>query len=151
MDKEEKNNISNNRNRLLSAKERNKRIANRLGTEAREYTLDHKCFGLEEVPVNVKKSKQYIKNIINPDILELKPKAWNPMCRVTTEKSDFEDKKDLDKILFEVKNGLADVQVVDLIEPLVYPGTEVRDIYYFLWNNSTKLERKDFNELYNKV
>lgn len=136
----------NNNKRIMSAKERNKLIACRLGNTVKEYSLDHKCFGIEEIPSKVCESKHYVKSLINPDILEMRPKAWNPSCRILSNNTDFENKKDMDKVLFEVKTGLTDVQLIDLKEPLIYPGTEVRDLYYFLWNSSTKLENKDFKK-----
>jgi hypothetical protein len=128
--------------------EKRKKIANRLGNKPDDYDLEHKCYGIEDIPLEALNAKKYVKEIINPDILELKKKPWNGFTKST---NGVETSHDLQKILFEVKNGFSDVKLIKLKEPKQYPGVERRDYTYFDWNNSTKLEQKQFMEMYNKV
>lgn len=119
----------------------------RIDSAITKYPIDYKCYGVDDIPNEVKLKKEYVKEIIDPDILDLRQKRWNN-CTSVNEKEV--ERSNIEKILFEVKHGFSDVKLVKLKDKVVYPGVDTRELSYFLWNNSTKLEEKDKKELYNK-
>ena len=89
-----------------------------------------------------KPAKEYVKNLRDPDILELKQKYWN-ISYNTTEKF----RPELKKILFEVGNGLKDFKIVPIKEKKVEEGVDTRDhieIDGNSWNISNLVNKKQF-------
>lgn len=126
-----------------------RQIANRLKNYPKDYTYEQKCFGSDDIPPEAKKAKDYIKSLVDPDILGNQDyKRWN-VCSKLQEKAT--EKKDLDQILFNVKYGLTDVNTVKLKDQKIYDGVEVKYEHYFNWNVSSKLEPKEKNNIFNNV
>ena len=87
-----------------------------------------------------KPAKEYVKNLRDPDILELKQKYWN-ISNNTKEKYTPE----LKKTLFEVSNGLKDFKIVPLKEKKINVGVDSRDhieIDGNSWNISNLVNKK---------
>jgi hypothetical protein len=99
------------------------------------YARDHKKFNDDDVPQKAKEAKEYIKELRDPDILELRKKNWN----VSTQAQDNQ-RPELKKTLFEVSHGLRDFNVVKLKEKTVELGTDTRNFCYEGWNGSSLLE-----------
>ena len=66
-----------------------------------------------------KPAKEFVKNLRDPDILELKQKYWN-ISNNTTEKF----KPELKKTLFELSSGLKDFKIVPIKEQKINEGVE---------------------------
>jgi hypothetical protein len=91
-----------------------------------------------------KPAKEFVKNLRDPDILELKKKDWN-QSNNTKEKC----KSDLKKTLFELSSGLKDFKIVPIKEQKVYEGVETRDHiklkgHMHTWNISNLVNKKQF-------
>lgn len=92
-------------------------------------------------------AKQYVKNLRDPDILELKKKRWN----ISTNHIESV-RPELKKTLFEVENGLKDFKVVPIKEHNVEVGVDSRDhldVDGNIWNISNFIDKKDFKSKYN--
>ena len=101
----------------------------------------HKKFPDDMMLPKVKKSKEYVKELIDPDILELKQKRWNISSDCQTKL-----RPELKKTLFEVSHGLKDFKVVPLKEHVVEEGCDSRDnriVDGMKWEISTKLEENE--------
>lgn len=104
------------------------------------YPRDYKRFSEETVKPEARIAKQYVKQLRDLDILELYPKKrWNN----STKPNDKNFKTELSKTLFEVSNGLSDVNIVKLKSKQIEMGTDSRNVYYVGWNNSTMLEEEE--------
>ena len=92
----------------------------------------------------VKESKLFVKDLKDPDILELKQKKWN-ISTNTKEKM----KQELKKTIFEVKNGLKDFKIVPIKVPKIVEGVDSRnkmEIDGNIWNVSNYFNRKEIKE-----
>jgi hypothetical protein len=99
------------------------------------FARDHKKFNDDDVPQKAKEAREYIKELRDPDILELRKKKWN----VSTQAQDNQ-RPELKHTLFEVSHGLRDFNVVKLKEKTVELGTDTRNFCYEGWNGSSLLE-----------
>lgn len=102
----------------------------------------HKKFSDDMILPEVKESKQYVKELIDRDVLDLKKKRWN----VSSDCNDKSFRPELKKTLFEVSHGLKDFTVVPLKEKIVEEGCDSRDIRVIdglKWDISTKLENDE--------
>lgn len=116
-----------------------RRIANRLKIKAKNYKLSQKIYGSEDISDKAKEAKEYIQNLIDPDILGLKNvKRWNVCTKSTSLK---EEKIALEKILFNIRSGLIDSnQPIQLFERPVYKGVDEKyNDNYFNWNVTSTL------------
>lgn len=89
-----------------------------------------------------KPAKEYVKNLRDPDILELKQKYWN-ISNNTKEKY----KTELKKNLFEVSAGLKDFKIIPLKDKIINEGVDSRDhieIDGNSWNISNLINKKKF-------
>ena len=89
-----------------------------------------------------KPAKEYVKNLRDPDILELKQKYWN-ISNNTKEKY----KTELKKNLFEISAGLKDFKIVPLKNKIINEGVDSRDhieIDGNSWNISNLVNKKKF-------
>ena len=92
----------------------------------------------------IKESKLYIKNLRDPDILELKRKNWNISINAKEK-----IKPELKKTVFEVKNGLKDFKIVPIKPQKVEEGVDSRDkmeIDGNIWNVSNYFDIKEIKE-----
>jgi hypothetical protein len=88
-----------------------------------------------------KPAKEYVQNLRDPDLLELKQKFWN---KSTNSKEKY--RPELKKTLFEVSNGLKDFKIVPLKEPKINEGVESRDVHEIdgnAWNISNFVDEKE--------
>ena len=109
-----------------------------------DFEPSFKKFPDEAVFQKSKVSKDYIKNLVDPDILELKQKNWN-ISNNTKEKY----RPELKKTLFEVKNGLKDFKIVPIKKKKVNDGVDTRDhmeIDGNIWNISHLVNEKQFKK-----
>ena len=98
----------------------------------------HKKLPDDIISDQTKAAKQHIKDLIDPDILQIKDKKFN--SSVNPQICNYPDLK---KTLFEVSNGLNNFQVVPLKHKKVEEGTDTRNTMYIngeKWNNSTLFE-----------
>ena len=105
--------------------------------------MDHKKFNDDEVSKKARLAKDFVKALIDPDILELRLKRWD-----TSTLPALKEKHELKKTLFEVKNGFKDFQVTVPKDKKIELGTDTRDACYDGWNVSTlltNLEKKDID------
>lgn len=111
--------------------------------EKLNFPMDHKKFNDDEVSKNARIAKEYVRELIDPDILELQKKRWDNSALPS-----IKEKPELKKTLFEVKNGFKDFKVTEPKQKLVELGTDTRDACYDGWNISTLLtnmEKKDID------
>lgn len=97
---------------------------------------------------NVIQSKIDMKNLVDPDKLELKKKPWNISYNI---KSDV--KPELQKKLFEIQSGLSDFKVVPIKKNFVEEGVDSRDYLEVdgsVWNVSNQVSLKEFKTDDNK-
>lgn len=114
-----------------------------------DFEPKHKKFSDDMMSPEVIESKRYVKELIDPDILELKQKKWNISSDVTTQL-----RPELKKTLFEVSHGLKDFKVVPLKEPKFEEGCSSRDLRIVdgkKWDISTKLEKIEKKELGDEI
>lgn len=113
-----------------------------------EFDLKHKKFPDELVSPQVRESQKFVKELIDPDILELRQKYWNKSSE-TKEKI----RPELKQTLFEVSHGLQDFKIVPLKEHTVEEGCDSRNniiIRGNQWDISNNVERElieDQNEI----
>lgn len=108
------------------------------------YTNDIRVFNSEDMTINARLAKEYIKSLKDPDILELHQKRWNASTRPNP---NF--KPELKKTLFEVRHGLKDVNLVIPKPKKIELGTDSRNVCYFGWDGSTRFhnfERKSLEK-----
>ena len=89
-----------------------------------------------------------MKNLVDPDKLELKKKPWNISYNI---KSDV--KPELQKKLFEIQSGLSDFKVVPIKKNFVEEGVDSRDhleVDGSVWNVSNQVSLKEFKTDDNK-
>lgn len=98
----------------------------------------HKKLPDEIISDQTKEAKMKVKELIDPDILQIKDKKFN--SSVNPQMCNYPDLK---KTLFEVSNGLNNFQVVPLKHKKIEEGTDTRNTMYIngeKWNNSTLFE-----------
>ena len=107
-----------------------------------DFEPNFKKFTDEAAFPQAKPAKEFVKNLRDPDILELKQKYWN-ISNNTTEKF----RPELKKTLFEVSNGLKDFKIAPIKEKKVEEGVDTRDhieIDGNSWNISNLVNKKQF-------
>ena len=108
------------------------------------FELNFRKFTDEAAFPQAKPAKEFVKNLRDPDILELKQKYWN-ISNNTTEKF----KPELKKTLFELSSGLKDFKIVPIKEQKINEGVETRDHIKLegqnhSWNISNLINKKQF-------
>lgn len=106
------------------------------------FPRDHKKFNDEDVPQKAREAKEFVKALIDPDILEIRKKRWE-----ISSKPVFNERPELKKTLFEVSHGLKDFKVVPPAEKKVELGTDTRNYCYEGWNGSSLLEQFEKKEI----
>ena len=94
-------------------------------------------------------AKRYVKELVDPDILEIKPKKFN----LSTD-TNKQYKSELKKDLFEMKEGLKNVTIVPIKEHVVEQGVESRNYRKIdgnIWNISNSFNKKTFNNEYKNI
>ena len=99
------------------------------------------------IPEKTKEKKNYIKNLVQSDILDFDNKRWN--CSVN---SNEKNKPELKKTIFEITNGLKSFNFTTLKENKIEEGIDSRDYDYYndnnkKWNNSQLLLSSEKNSL----
>ena len=93
---------------------------------------------------DVAESKALIRDLKDPDILELKQKKWN----ISTNAKE-KNRPELKKTIFEIKNGFNDFKIVPLKQHVVPEGVESRnkmEIDGNVWNVSNYVDRQEIKE-----
>jgi len=90
-------------------------------------------FPKEDIPKQNLESKHQMKQLVDPDILGLRKKEWNPSAAVpiNTQEEDFERK------LTKIKLGFFDTPLPKYRSPKIEAGTDTRN-NYTNWNVSTE-------------
>ena len=113
-----------------------------------DFENNYKKFADDFVLPNVIQSKQEVKDLVDPDRLELKKKEWNISYNL---KDDV--KPELQKKLFEIVSGLKDFKVVPIKKKDVTEGVDTRDrleVDGSIWNISNQISLKEFKNDDNK-
>ena len=113
-----------------------------------DFENNYKKISDEFILPNVIQSKIDMKNLVDPDKLELKKKPWNISYNI---KNDV--KPELQKRLFEIQSGLSDFKVVPIKKHYVEEGVDSRDhleVDGSVWNVSNQVSLKDFKNDDNK-
>ena len=113
-----------------------------------DFENNYKKFSDDFVLPNVVQSKKEAKDLVDPDLLELKKKEWNISYNL---KNDV--KPELQKKLFEITSGLKDFKVVPIKKKEVTEGVDSRDhleVDGSVWNISNQVSLKDFKNDDNK-
>jgi len=108
----------------------------------KNYPKELRIFNSDDVSVPAKKAKEYIRDFKDPDILELHQKRWDNSSR-----PNYNFRSELKKTLFEVRHGLKDVNMVKLKPKIVELGCDTREIAYYGWNNSCRIENEEKKSL----
>jgi uncharacterized membrane-anchored protein YjiN (DUF445 family) len=99
------------------------------------FTLEHRLYNDDVMKEKAKIAKKYVKELIDPDILEIQKKRWN-----ISNLPNNNEKPELKKTLFEVRHGFKDYQVVKLKERKIELGTDSRNFRHPNWNDSALFE-----------
>lgn len=126
----------------INDKKKSKGILIHTKNEKLNFPMDHKKFNDDEVSKKARIAKEYVKALIDPDILELRPKRWD-----NSTYTKGKDKHELKKTLFEVKFGFKDFQLAKLKDKRIELGTETRDACYDGWNCSSLFTNNEKNEI----
>ena len=110
-----------------------------------DFDYNFKKFSDDTNLPNIIESKNYIKDFLNPDILELKQKKWDNSIDVNNKK-----KPELKQTLFEVKHGLRDFKVIPLKEKKIVEGCDSRNLLSIdgkIWDCSNQISEKKIKSL----
>ena len=113
-----------------------------------DFENNYKKFSDDFVLPNVIKAKKEAKDLVDPDLLELKKKQWNISYNI---KDDV--KPELEKKLFEISSGLKDFKVVPIKQKEILEGVDSRDhleVDGSVWNISNQVSLKEFQNDDNK-
>ena len=109
-----------------------------------DFDNNFKKFTDDVMPQKVISSKKYVKELVDPDILQRKKKNFN----LSTD-TNKELKPDLQKNIFEVSHGLKNFTIVPLKKPFVEEGVDTRNYLTIdnnTWNKSNLIDEKDFKK-----
>ena len=112
------------------------------GSTNLDFDNNFKKFTDDVISPSVASSKRYVKNLIDPDILEKKPKYFN----LSTD-TGKEVRPELKKTLFEVSQGLKNFTIVPLKPHTVNEGVDSRNhltVDNNTWDISNKIDEGDF-------
>ena len=112
------------------------------GTTNLDFDNNFKKFTDDIIPPSVISSKNYVKNLIDPDILEKKKKNFN----LSTD-TGKEVRPELKKTIFEVSQGLKNFTIVPLKPHILKEGVDSRDhiiIDNNTWNISNRIDKENF-------
>ena len=109
-----------------------------------DFENNYKKFADDFVLPGVKKAKEKIKDLLNPDRLELKKKNWNISYNI---KDDI--KPELSKKLFEIENGFKDFKVIPPKIQEINEGVDTRDHIELdgkIWDISNQVNKRELKE-----
>ena len=109
-----------------------------------DFENNYKKFSDDFVLPDVKKAKEFIKDSVNPDRLELKKINWNISYNV---KDDL--KPELSKKLFEIENGFKDFKIIPPKVKVVEEGVDTRDHIELdgkFWDLSNQVNLKEIKD-----
>ena len=107
-----------------------------------DFESNFKKFTDEATYPRAKPAKEYVKNLRDPDILELRQKYWNISNNIGEK-----FRPELKKTLFEVSYGLKDFKIVPLKDKIINEGVDTRDhieIEGNSWNISNLINKRKF-------
>ena len=116
------------------------------GTTNLDFDNNFKKFTDDIIPSSVTDAKKYVKNLVDPDVLQKKRKDFS-LSTNTNEKFNPE----LQKTIFEVSQGLKNFSIIPLKEHNVEVGVDSRN-YLTLdnsnntWNKSNLIDEKDLSQ-----
>ena len=116
------------------------------GTTNLDFDNNFKKFTDDIIPSSVTEAKKYVKNLVDPDVLQKKRKDFS-LSTNTNEKFNPE----LQKTIFEVSQGLKNFSIIPLKEHNVEVGVDSRN-YLTLdnsnntWNKSNLIDEKDLSQ-----
>lgn len=114
-----------------------------------EFPHHHKKFSDDIISPQTKESKEFVRNLIDNDILELKQKEWNNSTDVYGKV-----KPDFAKTIFEVNHGLKDFKIVPLKERACPEGCDSRNSFEIngnKWEVSNQIELRNKNATCNEL
>ena len=109
-----------------------------------DFENNYKKFADDFVLPGVKKAKEKIKDLVNPDRLELKKKNCNISYNI---KDDI--KPELSKKLFEIENGFKDFKVIPPKIQEINEGVDTRDHIELegkIWDISNQVNKRELKE-----
>ena len=109
-----------------------------------DFDNNFKKFTDDIIPSKVIAAKKYVKNLVDPDVLQKKKRYFN----LSTDPS-AESKPELQKNLFEVGHGLKNFTIVPIKEKNVEEGVDTRDYLTIdnnTWNKSNLLDERYLNQ-----
>ena len=109
-----------------------------------DFENNYKKFADDFALPGVKKAKEKIKDLVNPDRLELKKKNWNISYNI---KDDI--KPELSKKLFEIENGFKDFKVIPPKIQEINEGVDTRDHIELdgkIWDISNQVNKRELKE-----
>ena len=109
-----------------------------------DFDNNFKKFTDDVIPPKVLSAKKYIKNLVDPDILQKKKRNFS----LSTDTSK-ESKPELQKNLFEVSHGLKNFTIVPLKVPTIEEGVDTRNYLTIdnkTWNKSNLIDEKEFKK-----
>ncbi len=93
--------------------------------------------------MQVKEAKAYVKDLVDPDILEIRKKRWN----VSTNPI-LNDKIELQKTIFELRHGLKDSKIEKLKDDRkIEPGTDTRNYSDPFWKLPPLISKEEKKEI----
>ena len=114
------------------------------GTTNLDFDNNFKKFTDDVIPPKVLSAKKYIKNLVDPDILQKKKRNFS----LSTDTSK-ESKPELQKNLFEVGHGLKNFTIVPLKVPTIEEGVDTRNYLTIdnnTWNKSNLIDEKELKK-----
>jgi len=109
-----------------------------------DFDNNFKKFTDDIIPSKVIASKKYIKNLVDPDVLQKKKRNFN----LSTD-PNAESKPEVQKNLFEVGHGLKNFTIVPIKEKTVEEGVDTRNYLTIdnnTWNKSNLLDEKNLKQ-----
>lgn len=114
-----------------------------------DYELKHTKFSDEIIAKEAVIAKEYVKDLIDPDVFGNKQKRWNKSTSLSKEPRD-----EVKQTLFEIKHGLKNFKIVKCKEQSCSKGVNTRSIRDFNgkhWNLSTQLEKEEKLKLSHQI
>ena len=114
------------------------------GSTNLDFDNNFKKFTDDVIPQKVFSAKKYVKDLVDPDILQKKKKNFN----LSTD-TNKELKPELQKNLFEISHGLKNFTIVPLKKPIIEEGVDTRNYLTIdnnTWNKSNLIDEKEFKK-----
>lgn len=103
------------------------------------YDKDEQFFNPADTDQNVRTIVRWVKELIDPDILELRKKPWNASVSYP---KNIELEETFERKLIKIKLGLIDRPKPKYVLPKIEPGCDLRNDYTN-WNVSTQQDLRE--------